>query len=155
MARQRAEQQQQQQESTELPAELSDTKPVMVPVQIYKSDIFSGRQGNGSFDPWDAQSGSNVSGNSFEIKVPSSATCRDVQKHLAALMKVAETPEQCLLWAVNSSIDHGVKGAPHFQRKHGDVQLFEAAYGDVALIGQRLWLHVVPSSKSAVYFDRT
>lgn len=87
--------------------------------------------------------------------MPLSATCRDVQKHLATVMKVADTPEQCLLWAINSGIEYGVKGTPHLKRKHGDVQLFEAEYGEGVLDAQHLWLHVVNSSKSGVYLDRT
>ena len=146
---------QQQQESTELSAALSDIKPVMLPVKVYRSVIFSGHQGKGSFDPWDAQLESNDPGTTFEIKVPATATCRDVQKHLAAVLKVAETPEQCLLWAVNASIDISTKDAPHLQRKHGDVQLFVAEYGEGLLDGQRLWLHVVPSSKLDTCSHRT
>lgn len=133
---------------------MHDNKLGTVSVQIYKSDIFNGREGQGSFDPWDARLRSSVSGATFEIQVPISATCRDVQKHLAAVVKVADTPEQCLLWAVNSSVDYGVRGTPHLQRKHGDVRLFEAECGD-GLDGQRLWLHIVDPSKSGVRSDRT
>ena len=120
----------------------------MVTVQIFKSDIFSGRHGKGSFDPWDPQLRPSVSGATFEIKVPKSATGRDVQKEVAAVIKDADTPEQCLLWAVDPSIGpNSVKGAPHLLRIYGDVPFYEEKYGEGLLGGQRLWLHVVPSSK--------
>lgn len=135
-------------------AVMHDSEPGTVSVQIYQSDIFNGREGQGSFDPWDAQLKSSVSGMTFEIQVPISATCRDVQNHLAAVVKVADTPEQCLLWAVDLSIDDGVRGTPHLQRKYGDFQLFQAEGGD-GLDPQRLWLHIVTPSKSGTCSDRT
>lgn len=133
---------------------MHESKPGMVSVRIYKSDIFNGHEGKGSFDPWDAQLRSSVLGTVFEVQVPILATCRDVQKHLAAVVKVADTPEQCLLWVVNSSIDYGVRGIPHLQRKHGDVRLFEAEFSE-GLHGHRLWLHIVNPSKLGIRFDRT
>ena len=71
------------------------------------------------------------------------------------MLKVAETLEQCLLWAVNVSIDYGVKDAPHLRRKHGDVQLFEAGYGQGPLNREHLWLHVLQFSKSGICSDQT
>lgn len=133
---------------------MHNSKPGTVSVQVYKSDIFNGREGTGSFDPWDARLRSSVSGTSFEIQVPTLATCRDVQKHLAAVVQVANTPEQCLLWVVNSSIDYGVRGIPFLQRRHGDVRLLEADYSE-GLDSHRLWLHIVNPSKLGIRSNRT
>ena len=131
-----------------------DAKPLLLPIQIYNSNIFAGYQGKGNFDFWGVHLGCNVSELAFEIRVPQSSTCRDVQKHLASVMKLAETPEQCLIWAMNPSTEYSIKGAPHLQRKHGDGNVFEGEYGQNGQGRQRLWVHVIPSSKSSQKFSK-
>ena len=125
-------------------SEITDGEPISI--HLFESSIFAGWPDRGFVDMWGEGNKTHLDTNHmFKFVLPSSATISEVREYIVSNLNIAGMPEQCKLWALDSTVRAMNNGAncrtwPRLRDLTLETSLKTIAeeYG-----GCRLWLHTV------------